>query len=278
MGSCNIRQLLPVFAIWWLFFLAGCDFGTRYIFASGQHPRGSAPEKFNFSYEEIWFPAVDGVQLYGWFVPPRTSRTARAVVVFFHGNATDIPSRVQDISHLHRLGHPVFIFNYRGYGASEGRALKEEDLYRDGRGALKWLRGSGWDHERMIFYGHSLGAAVALQMALEYPPAGVVLANPFSSLPDIARETTPLLWRLLGWWSTEAAFDNIGKVPLLTCPLLIVHGEQDEIVPVRMSLSLFEAAADPKFLYIVQNGGHSDTFETGGNSFRTVLRNFLANL
>ncbi|MBE0595888.1 MAG: alpha/beta fold hydrolase, partial [Desulfuromonadales bacterium] len=138
----------------------------------------ATPAAAGLPYEEVFFAAADGVRLHGWYLPGEPGRPA---LLFAHGNAGNISHRLENLRLFHQqLGVTVFIFDYRGYGQSEGRAT-EEGTYADARGALAWLRGRGWEAERLVYFGRSLGAAVALQLALEAPPAGVVLKPP--SLP-----------------------------------------------------------------------------------------------
>jgi hypothetical protein len=252
--------------------LCGCGFGMRYVFSTSRDTL-STPDRRGLAYEEVRFPAAGGVQLHGWLVP---GEAGKPLVVFFHGNAANISHRVGQIACLNGLGLSVFIFDYRGFGASTGRALSEEDLYRDGRGALAFLAARGWPPRRLIYFGSSMGAAVALQMALEVPPAGVVLECPFTSLREVAWHMTPVTYALVGWWSIGPAFDNLDKIGSLTRPLLILHGDRDDKVPLEMSKRLFARAAGPKTLQVASGAGHSDLFRVGGEAYRHAWRSFLA--
>jgi len=254
--------------------VAGCSFRARYIFTSSADSIAT-PAQVDLSYEDVWFLSPDGVQLHGWFVP---AKTERPLVLFFHGNAANITYRVSNLLYLHKLGLPIFIFDYRGYGASKGRSLDEGDLYLDARGALNFLKTRGWNPDRMIFFGRSLGAAVALQMALEHPPAGVILESPFTSLRDIARERSPVAYYLLGWWGIGSRFDNLGKISQLTRPLLIFYGDQDRIIPPEMSLSLFSQANEPKTLQLIAGAGHSNAFQIGSVVYSRAWINFVEQL
>lgn len=252
--------------------LCGCGFGMRYVFSTSRDTL-STPDRRGLAYEEVWFPARDGVKLHGWLVPGEADKP---LVVFFHGNAANISHRVDQIACLNSLGLSVFIFDYRGFGVSEGRALSEEDIYRDARGALDYLATRGHPPGRLVYFGSSMGAAVALQMALETPPTGVALECPFTSLRDIARHMTPVTYALVGWWSIDTAFDNINKIGLLSRPLLILHGDRDDKIPLEMSRLLFVKAKEPKTLLVVPGAGHSDVFSVGGETYRQAWRSFLA--
>lgn len=232
--------------------LSGCSIGVDHIFTSPADTVAT-PEQAGMSYEDVWFFSPDRIQLHGWLIP---SQNNRPLVLFFHGNATNISFLVPNLHYLHRLGLPIFIFDYRGYGTSRGQPLDEEDFYQDARGALRFLAQRGWNPERMIYLGQSLGAAIALQMALERPPAGIVLESPFTSLRAIARKTAPLLYALFGWWHIGDRFDNLGKIPRLNRPVLIIHGKQDRVIPPAMSQRLFSRANEPKTLILLEKSGH----------------------
>jgi pimeloyl-ACP methyl ester carboxylesterase len=251
--------------------LFGCGFGTRFIFSSTTDVR-STPAKDGLAFRDVWFSSADGVRLHGWYVP---GEKGRPLVVFFHGDAANISYRVGNLLFLHRLGLPVFIFDYRGFGSSQGEALHENDLYQDARGALAWLKSIGWSPSRMVFYGRSLGSAVALQMAIESPPKGLILECPFTSLPAIAREMTPVTYGLFGWWSIDARFDNLAKIPHLRCPVLIIHGDRDRIIPWSMGKALFDKAPSPKTFLTVHGAGHSNAFKVGGEIYKGAWKRFL---
>jgi len=153
------------------------------------------PESYGLRYEDVELRPSDGVKLHGWYVP---GEPGRPVVLFFHGNAGNISHRVENIAFLHRLGLGVMIFDYRGYGRSEGVA-SEAGITLDARAALAWLEERGLPPGRLIYFGRSLGAAVAVQLASEVSPAGLVLETPFTSLRDLGRLHYPLLHIPLGW-------------------------------------------------------------------------------
>ena len=145
---------------------AGCSNGIKYIFNGSSDSRG-LPLAVGLDYEEVWFPASDGQLLHGWYIPGQSSGP---LLFYCHGNAANISYRLDILDYFNtRLGLPVFIFDYRGYGQSTGAAQAEADLYKDARGALSYLAGRGWSPRRMVYFGRSLGSAVALQMALEQP-------------------------------------------------------------------------------------------------------------
>jgi len=229
----------------------------------------ATPAAAGLPYDEVTFPAADGTLLHGWYVAGERSRP---VVLFCHGNAGNISHRIDSLAQLHRLGLNVFIFDYRGYGRSAGQA-SEAGTYQDSRGALDWLRLHGWAAEQTIYFGRSLGAAVALQLALEQPPAGLVMETPFSSIAAMGRHHYPILYRVLGWL-VDLDYDNTRKITGLKSRLLFTHGSADSIVPPRMVQKLFDLAPEPKQLVLIPGAGHNDNFFRS-DEYRQGWRMFL---
>ncbi|MBE0598432.1 MAG: alpha/beta fold hydrolase [Desulfuromonadales bacterium] len=264
----------------WLFLLfaatslAACGSGTRYIFSTSKE-LVATPQERGLAFEEVWFRADDGTRLHGWLLP---GAPERPLVLFFHGNAANISHRVDNLQHLHGMGFPVFIFDYRGFGVSEGWPKSEADLAADARGALDWLAGRGWSPEGMIYFGRSMGAAVAVALAVDHPPAGIILEAPFTSLADMAKLMTPVTWALVGWWNIGDRFDNLRRLPHLHAPLLIFHGDRDAIVPLEMSQRLFAQANPPKSLHVVEGGAHSNSYLVGGEGYRRAWLDFATTL
>lgn len=243
----------------------GCN-GTRFVF-KGTTDIVTTPDKVGLAYEEVWFTTQDDIKLHAWLVP---GETHKPIVVFFHGNAANISHRVDILQYFNEMGFPVFIFDYRGFGRSQGHATSEEDLYIDARSALDYLRNKGWSSSQMIYYGRSLGAAVSLQMGLEFPASVVVLEAPFTSMSEIAWHTSPITYALIGWWAIHARFDNINKIEKLATPVIIFQGDKDHIVPVEMAQRLYQRAREPKAFYLIPEGGHSNLFKIGGEKYRRI--------
>ncbi len=243
----------------------GCN-GTRFIF-KGSDDIISTPDKVGLVYEDVWFTTQDDIKLHAWLVPGEPNKP---IVVFFHGNAANISHRVDILQYFNEMGFSVFIFDYRGFGKSNGQANSEEDLYIDSRGALNYLKSRGWSASRMIYYGRSMGAAASLQMGLEFPPAVVVMEAPFTSMSEIAWHTAPITYALIGWWSIRARFDNINKIEKLTTPVVFFQGDKDHIVPVDMAQRLYARANEPKAFYLIPEGGHSNLYQVGGEKYREI--------
>ena len=230
------------------------------------------PGDVGLAYEDVYFPTSDGHRLHGWYIPGATGAT----LLWFHGNGGNIGHRVEELALVHaRLGVNVFIFDYRGYGNSEG-SPSERAIYRDARAALAYLQTRPeLAPEQIVYFGRSLGAAVAIELAGDHPPAGLVLVAPFASLGDMARiaySYLPLSW-LLG-----NRYDSVARISQLHQPVLILHGDQDEIVPRSQAEKLLKAANPPKSFQVLPGAGHNDTYSAAGDIYWPALSEFLENL
>jgi hypothetical protein len=235
----------------------------------------ATPRAEGIAYEDVWFPAGDGVTLHGWWIP---APGARVTLVWFHGNAGNIGDRVHNIGYLHRLLRAnVFIFDYRGYGQSHGGRgdLSEEATYRDGEGALAYLRvRPEATHTRVVYFGRSLGAAIAVEMARTQPAAGLILETAFTTLKDVARAHYPFV----PLWFLRTKYESLHKMSEIRVPLLILHGDRDEVVPIEQAHRLYAAANEPKRLYVIRGASHNDTYVVGGGAYFDVWASFLRSL
>jgi len=205
-------------------------------------------------FEDIYFQAGDGTKLNGWFFPAdATSPRAHLAFLICHGNAGNISHRLDLCAVLLRAGVNVFVFDYRGYGRSEGR-LGEEGTYRDAQAAHQWLRQKGFPRKNIIAFGESLGGGVASELALREELGGVVLQSTFTSIPDIGAELFP--WLPVRWIST-IKYDTRAKLPRLKLPLMIMHGRADELIRFHHAEQNFAAANEPKLFWELE-GGHND--------------------
>jgi uncharacterized protein len=231
------------------------------------------PKQLGLRYEETRLVAEDGVTLHGWFLPVEGSRYT---VLVCHGNAGNISHRLDRALLMHsKLGTDVFLFDYRGYGLSEG-SPDEQGTYRDARAALRYLiTARGIDRAHVVLFGESLGAAVALQLALEEPVRALVLEAPFTSIADMAGSVLPFVpvGRLL-----RTRYDNLGKVAGLRVPLLVLHGERDATVPFAQGRRLFDAAPEPKQFFAIPGADHNDTYLVGGDPYWQAWKEFLDDL
>ena len=212
--------------------------------------------------------AADGTRLHGWFVP---ATSPRGTLLFSHGNAGNIGHRLDSIRQFHSLGLNVLIYDYRGFGASEGKPT-EAGTYLDVKAAWDYLL-----EERMIaaqeiiIFGRSLGAAMATELASQNRSAAVILESAFTSVPDMAASIYPWLpVRLLSRYQ----YNNLEKVSLISSPLLVIHSRADEIVPYVHAERLFAAANEPK-QFLELSGGHNDGNHVSHDVYMQTLRRFL---
>ena len=229
----------------------------------------ATPRHIGLAYESVTFEAKDGIKLSGWFIPADVSR---GTVLFFHGNAGNISHRLDSIAIFHKLGLSVFIFDYRGYGESQGQP-SEEGMYLDAEAAWDYLvEDKALDPGQIILFGRSLGGAVAAWLAERRSPRACILESVFTSAPDMAAELLPLFpARFLCRYN----YDTKAAVSNRNCPLLIVHSSQDDIIPFSHGQKLFEAAREPKsFLEI--DGDHNSGFLTSGGLYSNGIAAFLA--
>jgi len=250
----------------------GCGYGTRYLvsntFYQSGHVFNETPKDRDLEYVTVNFESSDGDILHGWLV---AGRKDLPLIIYFHGNISNVTHGLEKIELLNKQGFTIFSFEYRGYGKSEGAALYEDDFYRDARSALRWVNRQGWNNNDIIYYGHSLGAAVAINLALEQPPLSLLLESAFTSYADMAKHKVSFLTllerlRIYELDKKTSEFDNINKVPKLKRPIVFYHCASDVIVPSQMSEALFRLAKEPKRLRIVKGANHINSLELANSS------------
>lgn len=221
--------------------------------------------------QDARFSAADGTRLHGWWAP--VERPAFWVLLS-HGNGGNVSHRLGWIALLRRLGAAVLVYDYRGYGKSEGRP-DEAGTYQDAAAALAHLTGPlGADPARVVYLGESLGAAVAVELAVRRAPAGLILEAPFASTMAMAKVYFPMLPADL---LVANRYDTLSKIGGLRAPLLVLHSREDDIVPFEQGLAVFEKAPGPKTLVDLR-GGHNDAMTLSEAAAEEGLRAFLATL
>ena len=242
-------------------------FQSRYVYYP-ERVLLADPGSIGLDFETVRFETTDGVKLSGWFIP---SDSAKGVILFCHGNAGNLSHRLESIQIFHRLGLDVFIFDYRGYGESEGKPT-ENGTYEDAKAAWKYLIETRQViPSQIIVFGRSLGGAVASWLAQSRAPGALILESTFTSLGDVAATLYPYLpVRLLLRFEYNTA-EYLGRVD---CPVLIVHSRDDEIMRFGHGCQLFEIAREPKkFLEI--SGTHNEGFITSGRQYEEGLNAFI---
>ena len=226
------------------------------------------PGDYGMEYEEVFFTAADGVRLHGWWVP----RPKAPVLVWFHGNAGNISHRLENIKLLHDLvGVQVFIFDYREYGKSQGR-ISREGTYKDAAAAYQYAAETrGVPAGELLLFGRSLGTALAVDLAVRVSCRALIIESAFTNSSDLAKLFMPFMFD----WRPKVPYDNLGKIAKIKVPLLIIHGSDDEIIPVAMGRRLYAAARDPKELYLIPGAHHNDTYLVGGRTYFEKLKTFI---
>lgn len=209
------------------------------------------PANAGLPYEDVTVATSDGLNLHGWFL--RAEKGA-GVVFVCHGNAGTIANRLDLATAFLNMGFSVLLFDYRGYGRSDGQP-SEEGTYRDAEAAYDYLRRDrGFAPREIIVYGESLGAAVSVELARRREVAALVLESAFLSIPDIGAKAYPLLPVK---WLARIRYDNRAKIASIRAPVLLIHSPQDEIVPIEHGRTLFELVSAEKQL-LETRGGHND--------------------
>jgi len=207
--------------------------------------------------EIVCLTTADGLNLRSWYF--RAARADRPTVLFLHGNAGDIGNHLPFAKFLIEAGYGVLALEYRGYGGNPGRP-SEHGLYEDGRAHLDWLARHGLQDDALILYGESLGAAVAIEMALERKAAALVLEAPFASIVLSARARYPIF---AFDWLIKDKFASVKKIDKVKMPLFIIHGALDVVTPQRFGRMLFERARGPKAAFWPAQAGHNDLTQHG---------------
>lgn len=219
-------------------------------------------------WEEMSVTTSDGYGLHGWFFPVRK---APGAVLICHGNAGNVSHRLDLCALVLQQGWSVLVFDYRGYGRSQGRP-SEEGTYRDAQAACQWLRHKGC--ERIVVLGESLGGAVAVELALRERVEGLVLQSTFTSIPDVGSELFPFLPVR---WLASIRYDTQSKLPRVKTPILFLHSRQDSLIRFHHAEANFQAAHPPKWLREI-NGDHNDALLDGGTAYARHLGEFLNQL
>jgi len=228
----------------------------------------TTPKAVNLDYEDVWGETADGTRIHGWFIP---ATEAKVTLLFCHGNAGNISHRLESIALFNSLGLNVLIFDYRGYGQSTGK-VSEQGFYQDVSAMWQALTDKqGIKAENIVIFGRSLGAAVASQLATRVKPGGVILESAFASVPEMAAQLYPFLpARLLARFQ----LNNMQHVKRIQSPLLVIHSEDDEIIPYAQGQKVFASGHEPKtFLRI--RGSHNGGFIFSGRFYTEGVEAFL---
>ena len=250
----------------------------RLIFHPDRSNDSTTPDVYGIEYDDVTFRTEDGLNLNGWFVPGKKSSSDADLhtLLWFHGNAGNINRRLDNIKMIYdRVPVNVFIIDYRQYGRSEGK-ISEEGTYIDARAALAYLHSrKEINQEKIIFFGRSLGSAVAVELALKEKCRALILETPFTSIEEMGKMLYPFLPVSL---LLKTKYDSLSKIGDIKVPVLIMHGDNDKLVPFEHGRKLYEAANEPKEFYTIPGAGHNDTHIVGGKEYFDVIRKFVNKL
>lgn len=231
----------------------------------------ATPGDFGIEFEDVVFRSADGVKLSGWYCP---LPDARGTFLLCHGNGGNISHRMDSIATMHAMGYSIFVFDYRGYGRSEGRP-SEEGTYADARAAWEYLtEQQDIDPGSIVVHGRSLGGAVASWLAGEVQPACLILEAASTSVADVGHDMYPFFPGVLIRLLSRYEYNTAGHLADVRCPVLIVHAREDEMIPFSHGRELLEAAGEPK-AFLELDGGHNDGFVVSGVRYQREVSAFV---
>ena len=241
----------------YVIFIALLYFGQRSLL---YHPDQTVPRPADYGVGEmqpIRLKTSDGLELLAWWRPATTAQAP--VIAYFHGNAGHIGIRGDKVRAYLDAGFGVLLPSYR-YNAGAGGSPSENALVLDASKALEYLRSENVPDDRIVLYGESLGSGIAVNLAVTHDVGAVILEAPYSSMPDLAQHH---YWYAPSRWLVRDRFDSASIISGVHAPLLIVHGEQDTVIPVKYARRLFDAANEPKAFHLIAGARHNNLLEYG---------------
>jgi fermentation-respiration switch protein FrsA (DUF1100 family) len=267
MGSMLISVAVVLFIAYWglgtiLYFMQ-----PAFLYSSVREVPYT-PDELGLDFENVVFESSDGLRLSGWYIPVKDSRFT---VLFCHGNGGNMMHCLDSINIFYNLGLSCFIFDYRGYGSSQGKPT-EEGTYLDVQAAYKWLtEQKKIPAKDIILFGRSLGGSIAAKLAGTVEAAALIVESSFTSYVDIGREFYPYM---PVQWFARFSYRTIDYIRGVHCPVMIIHSRNDEVVPFEFGLELYEAANEPKeFTEIF--GSHNDGFLVSGENYKQAWTKWL---
>jgi len=230
-----------------------------------------SPRSWGMEFENVMIPTDDGLRLHAWYIP---QKDATKTLLFFHGNAGNISHRGESLKIFHDLGLNILIFDYRGYGQSEGKP-NEAGLYIDAKAAWDHLtRTRGIRDQDIIIFGRSLGGVIAAQLASQTSPSGIILESTFSSAKAMAREMFPILSYIV---PVRFDFETEEYIKAVNCPVLVIHSSDDNIIPYTLGRTVYDAANQPK-QWLDIKGDHNNGFLQSQPQYQQALENFIGSV
>ena len=226
-------------------------------------------DQLSVDIKEVKVITDDNIDLLGWYHEKNIKKNK--TILFFHGNAGSLENRIHKLNHFRDMDVNFLIIAWRGFSGNKGKP-SEEGLYKDGKGAINWLVNKGIKQENIILYGESLGTGVATHLAQNKKFAGIILETPFTSMIDAAKNFYPYIPVSL---LLKDKFDNKEKMKNINIPILIMHGEADQIVPFFMGKKIYKISKEPKYSYFTKHDNHMMEYD---EKLIKALNSFLKSL
>lgn len=224
------------------------------------HPDQTVPDPAEYGVPEMTatrIPGEDGLELLAWWRGPAEAR--RPTLLVIHGNAGHIGDRAHKMRDYLDRGYGVLLLSYR-YNAGSGGDPSEANLFADARSAIAFLKREGVTEDRIVPFGESLGSGIAVAMAVEFPVDALVLEAPYSSMPDMAQHH---YWYAPSRWLVRDRFDSMARIGSVKAPILVIHGEEDTVIPLKFGRRLFDAAPEPKIAHFLPEARHNNLYDYG---------------
>ena len=247
-GVYFLQFILTIFAIYFLVLVFLYFYQRNLLY----HPNENnySGDKISVDIEKVKIQTADNIELLGWY--HKKNLKDYKTLVYFHGNAGSLENRIHKLNHFQDMNINFLIIAWRGFNGNKGKP-SERGLYVDGKSAIDWLKKKGVDEKNLILYGESLGTGIATHLAQNKNYAGVILETPFTSMVDAAKNFYPYIpINLL----LKDKFENFKKVKNINTPILVMHGEVDQIVPFSMGKKIYEIANNPKYSYFTKYDDH----------------------
>jgi hypothetical protein len=264
----NLLQLVLIIFFLYFLVLVFLYFYQRNLL---YHPNENnySGDKISVDIKKVKIPTSDNIELLGWY--HEKNLKDYKTVIYFHGNAGSLENRIHKLNHFQDININFLIIAWRGFSGNDGKP-SEQGLYVDGKSAIYWLTKKGIEEKNLILYGESLGTGVVTHLAQNKSFAGVILETPFTSMIDVAKIVYPYIpVNLL----LKDKFENYKKIKNINSPILIMHGEADQIVPFSMGKKIYEIANKPKYSYFTKYDDHMMEYD---ENLVLALKSFLKSL
>ena len=240
------------------------------------------PEQRQLDYEDVWIGSVGesvsaGEGLHGWWLPglSGTLSAQSLTLLYLHGNSENIGANLGLAHRYQRMGFNVLMVDYRGYGLSPGPFPNEQRVYEDAIAAHRYLTDTRQiPTQNLWLFGHSLGGAIAIELAIQRQAAGLIVQSSFSSMLQAVKLTGQYDWFPVNWILTQR-FDSMAKVPQLKLPVLYIHGVEDDTTAAVMSEQLYDVSPSPKQLWLVPEANHNNVSDIAGPTYFTTVETFV---